>query len=530
MRTSLSLYPTILLLGICPSFVLAQTAAAPTGTATRQAARGIVFHDANANHVFDDGEKGLPEVRVSNGRDIVTTDAEGRYELVVDNDTILFVIKPRGWQAPLNELKLPQFYYIHKPHGSPELKYKGVAPTGPLPDSVDFPLYRQQEPDQFRAILFGDPQPRNQKEIDYIAHDVIEELVGTDAAFGVTLGDITFDDLSLFKSESQAIALLGIPWYNVIGNHDINYDAQHDRQSDETFERTYGPAYYSFDYGPTHFLVLDDVEWFIEDGTGKGKYRGGIGKEQLAFIRNDLAGVPDKQMVVLLMHIPIMGVRDRQEVYRLIEKRPFCISISGHTHTHEHHFIDQKDGWQGAIPHHHIVNVTVSGSWWRGTPDERGIPHATMQDGAPNGYSIMTFDGHKYTLDYKAAGRAKHYQLEIHAPETVTPDELVNTMILVNVFNGSERSQVQMRLDDQGDWLPMQQMHKEDPKYRAAYESDQQLLDNQWIDLPAPGASTHMWGLTLPATIRPGIHLLCVKTVDMNGRAFTSRRVLRVAP
>ena len=27
------------------------------------------------------------------------------------------------------------------------------------------------------------------------------------------------------------------------------------------FERVYGPAYYSYDYGSVHFLVLDDVNW-----------------------------------------------------------------------------------------------------------------------------------------------------------------------------------------------------------------------------------------------------------------------------
>ena len=222
-------------------------------------ARGTVFHDANGNQQFDADEKPLPGVRVSNGKQIVTTNHLGRYELTVDDDTILFVIKPRGWRTVLDEDNLPRFYYIHKPFGSPVSKFDGVAPTGPLPDSIDFPLYPQQEPQQFQAILFGDPQPRDVKEVEYIAHDVIEELIGTEAAFGVTLGDIVFDDLSVFKPLNKSIALLGIPWYNVIGNHDLNFDARDDSHSDETFERIYGPAYYSFDYGPVHFLVLDDV-------------------------------------------------------------------------------------------------------------------------------------------------------------------------------------------------------------------------------------------------------------------------------
>ncbi|MCA9067017.1 MAG: metallophosphoesterase, partial [Planctomycetaceae bacterium] len=214
------------------------------------------------------------------------------------------------------------FYYIHKPNGSPPLKFAGVKPTGPLPESIDFPLYQQHEPEKFKAVLFGDPQPRDQKEVDYIAHDVVEDLIGTDASFGVTLGDIVFDDLSMFEPQARAIGLIGIPWYNVIGNHDINYDASHDHHSDETFERHFGPAYYSFDYGQAHFLVLDDIEWIVPNGVGKGRYQAGLGNEQMEFIRNDLALIPENQMVVLMMHIPLVDVRDRHELYRLIEQRP----------------------------------------------------------------------------------------------------------------------------------------------------------------------------------------------------------------
>ncbi|MCS6777909.1 MAG: hypothetical protein NZ557_15395, partial [Chthonomonadaceae bacterium] len=198
-------------------------------------ASGVVFHDRNRNGVRDTGEPGVPGVRVSNQRDVVVTDPEGRYRIPVGDDTILFVIKPRGWMTPTSDTRLPRFYYIHKPAGSPShLRYPGVAPTGPLPASVDFPLYPQREPNRFRVLLFGDTQPRNQQEIDYIAHDVVEGLIGFKAAFGITLGDILFDDLSLFDSLNRTIGLIGIPWYNVLGNHDMNFDAVDDRHSDET--------------------------------------------------------------------------------------------------------------------------------------------------------------------------------------------------------------------------------------------------------------------------------------------------------
>ena len=152
----------------------------------------------------------------------------------------------------------------------------------------------------------------------------------------------------------------------MIGNHDINYDAHVRAHANETYERVYGPSYYSFDYGPVHFLVLDDINWLFDEGKGEGHYVGGLGPEQLEFIRTDLAQIPEQQLVVLMMHIPLVDVEDRHELYRLIEQRPFCLSIAAHEHIHEHRFITRDDGWRGPEPHHHIINVTVCGSWWSG--------------------------------------------------------------------------------------------------------------------------------------------------------------------
>ena len=180
----------LILLAGCSAFAEAQNSAQASG-------KGVVFHDKNRNGTRDQGEPGIGGVRVSNGSAITVTDSDGGYSLDVDDDTILFVIKPRGWQVPMNELNLPQFYYIHKPAGSPPSRFAGVPPTGELPASVDFPLHPNNEPDRFEAILFGDTQPRDGKEVNYIAHDVVEDVIGTDAAFGVTMGDIVFDDLSV---------------------------------------------------------------------------------------------------------------------------------------------------------------------------------------------------------------------------------------------------------------------------------------------------------------------------------------------
>lgn len=499
--------------------------------AETQDATGVVFHDTNGNGSLDAGEAGVPDIKVSNGVAIVKTNAQGRYTIPVSDDSIVFVIKPRGWQVPLNADNLPQFYYIHKPAGSPKnFKYPGVEPTGPLPESIDFAFTKQEEPEKFKALMFGDPQPRNITEVEYIAHDVIEQIVAEeahDAAFGVTLGDIAFDNLDTFEPLNQAIALIGIPWYNVLGNHDINYDAANDKLSDETFERIYGPSYYSFDYGPAHFLVLDDVTWEAAHDGQRAHYHGGFGEEQLQFIKNDLSMIPEDQLVVLMMHIPLTGVDDRQDLYRLIEKRPATVSISAHTHYMEHRFIGKEDGWQGPERHHHIVNVTVCGSWWRGQPDERGIPHATMSDGGPNGYSIMEFDGNTYSLDFRAAGRPSTYQMNIYAPEKVEPSDLPTTVVIANVFNADERSKVFMQVDD-SEWVSMEQITIRDPAFLAVKAREESLTNRTWIDLPGPHPTPHIYRGMLPTNLTLGTHNIQVKSLQADGTEVLDHRIIRV--
>jgi len=519
--------------------------------AENSTATGTVFLDTNGNQVMDDNEKGLPEIRVSNGQDIVKTDANGQYSLAVSDDTILFVIKPRGFMTPIDENRLPRFHYIHKPHGSPEgLKYAGIAPTGPLPDSIDFPLTEQSEPDTFKVLVFGDTQPYNMQEIEWLAHDVIEEVIGIDAVFGISLGDLVGDDLDLFHPLNEVMATVRIPWYNVHGNHDMNFLATDDQYADETFERVYGPACYSFDWGPVHFINIDNV-LFFRDEENKPRYSSEVGEQQLTFIRNDLAFVPKDQLVVISLHIPLTEMRDVKELMNLLGDRPYTLSLSAHTHFQRDDFVGPEHGWHGDDSHHHHNHATTSGSWWRGTFDEVGIPHTTMRDGAPNGYGVFTFSGNQYSIRFKAARRPADYQMNIWAPWEVTSAETGETDVIVNVFGGTKRSTVEIRLGEVGTWEPMTYMPQEDPYYKALKARDDtdhlerklhialretmkpQLKEES--ELPQRGRvingavkSTHIWQAKLPADVRKGTHVIHVRTTDMFGQTFTGRRIIRV--
>jgi hypothetical protein len=490
-------------------------------------ATGVVFHDSNGNGTRDAGEPGLTGVRVSNGREIGATDESGAYRLPIGDDTILFVIKPRGWMTHVDELNLPRFYYIHKPDGSPKLRYPGVVPTGTLPPSVDFALHPQDEPERFDVLVFGDTQPHSIAQVDYLAHDLVEQVIGTEAVFVLSLGDLVSNKLELFAPLNRVMAHIGVPLYNVLGNHDMNYAAPDDRHSDETFESVYGPPYYSFDYGPVHFVVLDDVVWHGATEDKDGYYRAGLGERQLEFLRNDLKLADRDQLVVLTMHIPIEQIQERQELFALLGQHAYTLSFSAHTHIQQHLFYGQKDGWPGPQPHHHANVATSCGCWWRGALDEVGIPHATMSCGAPNGWSVVTFEKNRYSIRFQPARRPAGYQMNIYAPEVVVAAAAGQTEVLVNVFAGSERSTVQMRLDV-GEWVALERVVREDPYYLALKHAEEGEHAPRGTKLPKASKSPHLWRGTLPAGPAPGTHLIEVRTTDMFGQSYVGRRLIRI--
>lgn len=514
----------IAVIGLALGLPLTASWAAP-GTA-----RGLVYEDRNANQRFDDSDAPIPGVLVSNGVEVVAADKDGRYELPVTNDTILFVIKPRGYRTVVDEIQIPRFYYIHKPKGSPKFRVPGVAPTGILPDSVDFPLYPQKEPDTFRAVVFADTQVRDRREIDYLEHDIVEELIGVDADFGVTLGDIVFNDITLFDDLNNAVGQIGIPWHNVIGNHDSNQRADEDRFSDETFERIYGPHVYAFDYGPVHFIAMDTVFWGMKRGEQERGYRAGIDNEQLAFIGNYLNAVPKNELVVLMMHIPINQVpaAEREALFALLADRPRTLSIAGHTHYQQQVFMDKAKGWKGSQPHHLAVLGTACGSWWGGPLDELGIPQTSMRDGTPNGYSILTFNGADYSIEYKAARRPADFQMTIHAPDDVATSATRQTEVVVNVFTGSEKSTVEMKVGDDAAWIPMTQFSGKDPVYVAAKEMEGPEKPKVGHILPDAMVTVHLWKANLPGDVKPGTYTIRVRHVDMFGKTYEARRVIGV--
>jgi len=549
-----------------PLFVLTLTVAAQAGA--QESARGFVFDDRNHNGRRDHAEPGIPGVAVSNGDLVVTTNADGRYELPVTDDTIIFITKPRGWMTPTDRNGLPKFHYIHKPAGSPRLKYEGVAPTGPLPESIDFPLTSRDEPAAFNAVAFGDPQPYSIQEVHWYGHDVVTEVIGVDAKFGLSLGDLVGDDLTLMPPLNEVTGCIGLPWYHVLGNHDMNYDAAGDQHSDETFERIYGPPYYSFQYADVHFVLLDSVHWQGPRDGKDGQYHGRFGEKQLRWLRNDLRHVPRERLVVCCFHIPLPSCdeSERNALLEVLADRPHQLSLAAHWHMtgqfmlnhpkaadparrdaqssdngvtsadhaphthadgHTHSHGEPQHSAYGR--HHHFVVGTASGSWWRGLPDEYGIPHTMMRDGAPNGWLLITFEGHQYKWRFKAARRPWEHQMSIHAPDSVPAQRSHDVEVVVNVFSASEDAKVELRVDA-GDWKTMTAERRPDPYFVATHKRESATSQPGFRVIPKPEDCPHLWVRTLGQALTPGGHVIEIRATDRFGQVFDGRRIIRVEP
>lgn len=497
---------------------------------------GYVFEDANKNQKKDDREKGIEGVSVSNGIQVVKTDKTGAYILPVQDNQTIFVIKPAGYMTPVDKNNLPRYYYHHKPDGSPaELKYKGTQPTGSLPKELNFGIFRQNESNNFDILVFGDPQPYTEKELDYFKRGIVNEVKNNkkNAIFGISLGDLVGDDLSLHQPYIDIMKAIGLPWYNVLGNHDLNKDVKEDIYSDETFEENFGPANYAFNYGDVHFLVLDDII-YPDPRDGKG-YLGGFRDDQIQFIENDLKLVDKNKLVVVSVHIPLeqedptlFEVPHRQKIFDLLSPFQNALVLSAHTHIQQQIFYGKKKGWNGQKPLHEYNVGTTCGDWYSGIADETGLPTSTMRDGTMKGYSFINFNGNQYKATYKTLGKPDDYQIKLHVPKVIPFPSITRAKILANFFMGSKKDKVEYKIDN-SKWVSMKYDETIDPGFATSvfkWDVAEKLLPGR---RPSnPDNAKHIWSGDFNRKLTLGKHKVEVRATDMYGNQFIAEQEFEV--
>lgn len=514
---------------------------------------GTVFEDRNGNGARDAGEPGLPGVQVSDGVGIVRTDRRGGYVLPVVDGRTTFVIKPAGYRATRRADRLPDVWRHVRTEAGPALRFGGVPAE--FPDCRDFGMVREApSPDRQQSldvVLLADPQTKSMRDVDYYRRDIIEPLkrrstIGGDhgverrnsmprvANLGLSLGDITDDDLSLYPALIEATASLGVPWLHAAGNHDLDFDAARDEDSLLTFRRHFGPDTFAWEEPEATFVVLDDVVY--RPGASPA-YVGGLRDDQFAFLERYLPTVPTDRLLVVAVHIPFFDAApgretfrraDRERLFALLQRFPKVLLLSGHSHTQRHVFHDAASGWHGATPLHEYNVGAACGAFWSGVRDAAGIPDATMADGTPNGYARLRIArGGDYRLSWHPA-REPDTAMALHAPKVLRRGAYPAWGVYANVFMGRDDTRVEFRIDD-GPWQPMRRVDRPDPRMQIENARDDQADALRGFDRsPEATPSTHLWRGALPTDRAAGTHRVEVRAFDAwqgEHRATTTYRL-----
>lgn len=396
--------------------------------------RGLVFHDLDRDGRWSEGEPGVQGALVSNGRDVVRTDAEGRYEIPVRPDMDLTVVQPSGWRVPVDRRNVPRFGYVHKPGGTSEsLRFGGLPDTGPAPAAVNFPLRRMEAPARFTCAALADPQTYSGNDVAQFRLSAVTDLVEMGLGEGdcmIYVGDVAGDDLTLLDRVFEVGAAVGVPQWAALGNHDLDLDATRPENSADSWRRIWGPTYYAFEIGEVTFVVLDNIvfpcgeadlalpgrEFCVEDRNRRYNVR--VEETQMEWLGNLLAKTPEDRLIVFVHHGPFVSFMDAAspihqtdnapEIHALVAGRQ-ALSLSGHTHTAENHSPGQFfQGWTenvgvGPLPFRHIVLGAVSGNWWQGDFNLDGDVQALQRMGAPKGFVVLDFEGSSYRERYHAS-------------------------------------------------------------------------------------------------------------------------------
>ncbi|RYF91067.1 MAG: metallophosphoesterase [Chitinophagaceae bacterium] len=345
--------------------------------------------------------KGIEGVVVSDGYTVVATDKKGKFRLEPHIDAVtLFISTPSGYEF-LQEKNIARHYKtISKINFKKEIKFE-LNPL--LPDD-----------DEHEFFIWADPQVKNAKDVDKMMSETVPDIQKQIQQAGpllhaITVGDIVWDELPLFNDYANAVEKIGIPFFQCLGNHDMDYNKGGDESSDDSFQQTFGPTYYSFNRGQVHYVVMDNVRYL---GVDK-KYDGYFQQHQLNWLQKDLSFVPAEKLIVLCVHIPVhKHTKNKAALYALLQNRNVHI-MSGHTHYHQN---VEKDN---IFEHNH---GTVCGAWWTGD---------ICEDGTPNGYGVYKVKGKELSWHYQATGKDKLYQMKTYISDIDTENKLLQ----VNIWN-----------------------------------------------------------------------------------------------
>jgi C terminal of Calcineurin-like phosphoesterase/N terminal of Calcineurin-like phosphoesterase/Calcineurin-like phosphoesterase len=431
-----------------------------------------------------DGKNAVANAVLSDGFFVVKTDVNGRYSInLSDKSEFLFLSTPSGYDFKTDV-------------GSINRQYENLGAR----NEINFVLKKlRQNDDKHHFIIWADPQVKNKKDVAQMMETSVPDVkylvrsLGTNAlVHGIGVGDLVWDNLPLFDDYNKAVEQMGIPFFQCLGNHDMDYRQGGDETSDRTFKKYYGPTYYSFNRGKAHYIILDDVRYLGEER----KYDGYITEEQLAWMEKDLQFVGKDQLIIVNVHIPIHNsVKNNEAFYKILNGFTNVHVMSGHTHYNKNVIK------QGVFEHNHGA---VCGAWWTGP---------ICSDGTPRGYGVYEVEGTKLKWYYKGTGLERTKQISIDI-EPLTG----NYRIIANIWNYDPEWKIECFLDGQSIGK-MEMMKGFDPEAVRLYKGEELPVGRPFAE---PSRTEHLFMAHCSTSVKK----VKIMATDRFGEQFVEEKKL----
>ena len=349
----------------------------------------------------------LEGVVVSDGLLTTQTDKNGHYYLNsnLTDAKFIWVSIPSGYKAPSDENGLPQ--YFHRISVLERNKGEVIA------DFTFDPV--KGDPNRYTMLIGADLQPRaktsNYDRIAFHSLDVAEDFYldmrETTAAitdrevYGMILGDIVHENMSLFPNYIKGVKSMGLQMFNVIGNHDHDYSAATDVEAARKFEEYFGPSYYSFNIGKQHFVVLDNIIMAVADGkVQKDGYAYGLTDKEWQWLQNDLKYVAKSTTIMVASHNPLFKKDSANTEFQnqsehgsdyanILKQYSKVHAWAGHTHRSFNYVYPSYNTLKN-IEVHTLARST--GELWTNEYNAYGTPR---------GYTVVEVDGDNISWYFK---------------------------------------------------------------------------------------------------------------------------------
>lgn len=282
----------------------------------------------------------ISNVSVSDGRNVVKTDKEGKFTLKgYRKSRFITVTVPAGYTT--------EQYYI---------------PIEKEKDAYAFTLDKSAATakENHSFIQISDSEIGADGVGDWLGY--LQQLVAdNNPAFLMHTGDICYEDGLKRHLKDMNTENMGCPVRYTIGNHDYVKG----KYGEELFESIYGPVWYSFEVGNIHYVVTP-----FQSGSD---YKSGYNKDdRWRWLENDLANTDSNKKVVIFNHTKAPSDDyvlsfDRKELD--LKKHNLVAWLYGHYH---YNYVSETSG---------VLGISTA------RPDCGGI------DSSASGARIISIDG-----------------------------------------------------------------------------------------------------------------------------------------